>query len=88
MVKFEQNTVYNAETEKEAEWILKEASKQGYKWSTGAAFKTENKWEIYNSKTCYDIMKGQYTYIEYYQEYKYKIVKVKDLTTDKIIDLW
>ena len=88
MVKFEQNTVYHAETEEEAKWILNEGAKQNYKWCTGESFLKNQENNISKDYPYYNICNGTRGCLSHYKNNDVNIIKVKNLMTDKIIDLW
>jgi len=54
-------------TQKEAERILEMAHKEGFAWNYGASFLSETSWSTYQNTTCYDILKGQYCNVKFYE---------------------
>lgn len=75
---FEENTVYHAETEEEANLLLQEANKQRFRWKDNNLFIEDNKYFFYKENTCYFIIAGECCSKDYYDILNYKIVKVKD----------
>lgn len=74
-------TVY-CKTEELANEFLDLADDFGYKWCTGKSYLAENCWKKYKHNTVYDLMIGEFCYIEYLKEYKRKkwnIVEFKSL---------
>src|SRR5690554_6082863 len=56
-----QGMIIHCKTIQEAKRILKMAHKLGYKWHTGESYKSYYGWDIYESKTHYDINMGMFS---------------------------
>ena len=78
-IEFKENTAYHAETEDEANWLLKKAHEQGYRWPNGGSFLRTNKFDEYGSDTCYSVLNGLYDDLGWYESINYSVVKVKEL---------
>ena len=85
-IEFKENTAYHAETEYEANWILKHAHDQGYRWPNGGSFLRTNKFDEYGSGTCYSVLNGLYDDLGWYESINYSVVKVKELMKEHMTD--
>jgi len=56
-----QGMIIHCKTIKEAKRILKMAHELGYKWHTGESYKSYHGWDVYGSKTHYDINMGMFS---------------------------
>jgi hypothetical protein len=81
-IEFKEKTVYHAETLEQAEWLLKKAHEQGFKWIFRGSFISDNRWVTYKNDTCYDIINGRYGTVSDYGDKVYQIIKVSDLMKD------
>lgn len=81
-IEFKPDTVYIADTEEEADMLLREAHKQGYEWMTEGPYVKDgevyNNWNRYNS-VYYNIVAGTYgnqsILSEYYEPHQQVTVK-------------
>jgi len=76
---FKSNTAYHAKTLEEAKMLLEEADRQGYTWSGGQRYLKHDSWQNYKNKTCYLIVEGQYSDLEYFIDQSYEVIEVADL---------
>ena len=76
MIQFKENTAYHAETEEQAIWLLNQTD-----WTKEHIDRYIYNWSFHKKETCYVILGGRgYSRIGYFEEIKYTIIKVSDLS--------
>lgn len=67
----------HCKTEEEAKDFCKQMHEHGMKWCSEISYIKDTYFEVYKSRTCYD-SKGKYSYDDYYEEKRYKILEWSD----------
>lgn len=65
-------------TKEKAIKLCKEFDRLGYKWFSGGSYLENNRWHLYESKTCYT-NHCMFSDIYYYQDLGYKILEFEDI---------
>ncbi len=79
-------------TEKLAEEFLEMADSFGYNWCSGNCYINDTRWD-YGKDTCYCIVDGEYSDLNFYKNYKYEIIsfetlpKVSTIKNDVLYDI-
>lgn len=74
----------HCDTEEKANKLLKAFDKLGKEWKSGDSYLELNCWNSYQKDTCYN-NNNQYSSINWYKKYKYKIYEFEDIEEEKKI---
>lgn len=83
------NKAIHCDTQTKADLLCQKLHELGYKWQSGESYITKDIWFTYKEKTCYNIHKGIYCEISYFEKYKYEIISFDDIdfyNIEEIID--
>lgn len=73
-----ENEVVYCSTEKDAKNVLKIANKLGLTWHNGEEYGKCTHWNSYRDESAYCLIKGTYSFVEYYLTQNYNIIQAKD----------
>ena len=77
-IELTERTAIHCPTEELANKVLGIADKMGYKWANTLSLLDHNNYHKYKEKTCYRIVKGEYCYLEYFEQENYTIITAED----------
>jgi hypothetical protein len=77
-LKISENMVVHCPTEELANEVLSIADKLGYRWGSGSRYTDYTHWNLYKEKTCYNLTKGLYATVGYYELMEKTIISAKD----------
>ena len=77
-LKIDINTVVHCPTEELANEVLAIADNLGYKWYGENRYIESSYWRISKKDTCYDLIRGRYAYLDYYESQKKTIISAKE----------
>lgn len=78
-----ENECIHCETEEQAKAICKLMHEAGLTWLDGYSYLSENKYNVYKSKTCYEPSTGSYCDLHYFIKSKANIYKAEQFLNQK-----
>lgn len=76
----------HCDTKEQADRLLEEFDKLGYKWKSGFRYIYFEQWDTYNKRTCFD-NKNHYGPIDFYEANNYTILEFKDIDDFKEVSM-
>lgn len=73
------NVGINCETQEEADLLSKLLHYEGYTWSTGHSYLTNNTWNTYKENTIYYPYNGYYSHSEVAEKNQYDVIIFKNI---------
>lgn len=78
-----ENTVVHCDTREKAKVLHQWADSVGLKWIGGDSYLGLDRWNTHKEDTCYRLLNGRFSNINYYKEIGYTIYEYQDVILDK-----